>query len=471
MPAVRLHGFRRPLDPHQLAAWALLAGFFVFFYVLYAPVFGDPAGVALTVLYSVLAFLTVFFGYKTTRTDPSDPGVRAKREGRRGSEMSPTGAASSGSNYCYLCEASVARRSKHCRRCNKCVAVFDHHCPWVNTCIGAGNYRYFLCMLSAAFAMSALQVGCGIQAMVGAGTGADFEARLRASLGGGMSVALFVTLVGLATLVALMGGTLVSQLLFFHFGLIYRGVTTYEFIISQRTRATQDAGRKRSRAERCGEELQNNAPCLAMCQLCCDEQQIKRAAAQRAAKESVRPPTAPGTSVRHSRSTRTSKQSGVPRSEGKAGSGSTLGGATRRTDAAATVKALSEPSVGGSSRGEDAAQGAARAQTLAEADGFSVRIPSDRLSLAGSPAPSESANSGRNSGRQSFRPSGLQNHMSSALRPKPKPASSLRWSVHPTPLPSVALPPESAASGSPGQRLKLPPIGGEGAKPGPNVEA
>jgi palmitoyltransferase len=159
--SVRRHGLERPLDTHQVASWGVLLFFFAFFYSFYVPVHRDSVGIALTVLYSVSAVLATFFGLKTTGTDPADPNARAKREARRPTDPVPTPRAAD--NYCYLCEASVARRSKHCRRCNKCVGVFDHHCPWVNNCIGSGNYRYFLAMLTATFAMTSLQFGCGVQ--------------------------------------------------------------------------------------------------------------------------------------------------------------------------------------------------------------------------------------------------------------------------------------------------------------------
>ncbi|XP_059849399.1 palmitoyltransferase ZDHHC1-like, partial [Hypanus sabinus] len=52
--------------------------------------------------------------------------------------------------YCPLCEVKVCRNSHHCKRCKKCVGHFDHHCKWLNNCVGGRNYRYFLsCVISA----------------------------------------------------------------------------------------------------------------------------------------------------------------------------------------------------------------------------------------------------------------------------------------------------------------------------------
>lgn len=59
-----------------------------------------------------------------------------------------------------------------------------------------------------------------------------------------MPAALYGCLVGASALAALLSGLLVSQLLFFHFGLIYRGVTTYEFIVSQRQKASAHRSRQ-----------------------------------------------------------------------------------------------------------------------------------------------------------------------------------------------------------------------------------
>jgi len=46
-------------------------------------------------------------------------------------------------NYCDVCEAWRAPRSRHCTICSKCVVKFDHHCPFFDNCIGGKNHRYF----------------------------------------------------------------------------------------------------------------------------------------------------------------------------------------------------------------------------------------------------------------------------------------------------------------------------------------
>ncbi|KAH9820450.1 Palmitoyltransferase SWF1 [Teratosphaeria destructans] len=51
--------------------------------------------------------------------------------------------------WCKTCSLEKAARSKHCSLCGYCVAKCDHHCPWVNNCLGRGNYRYFLALLSS----------------------------------------------------------------------------------------------------------------------------------------------------------------------------------------------------------------------------------------------------------------------------------------------------------------------------------
>jgi len=313
--AQRQHGLQRPFDSHQVGSWVLIGCFLGLFYGLYLPLHLDTAaGIALIALYSASAVSALVFGFLTTHTDAADPAVIAKRVGPP--TVSGPGA---GINYCYLCEVGVAKRTRHCRRCDKCVAVFDHHCPWVNTCIGEGNYRYFLAMLAAVGAMTALQLATAVQACVGL-TNSSFVRDVEDTYGG-MPSAVYAVLMGLTGLAALAAFFLVSQLLFFHLGLIHRGVTTYEFIVAQRRKAAQQPERPSSHWQRCNDELQKNAPCLSMCQLCCEEAMQKRAARRKQASVRPRPvsgtqmsslPQRPGTSKRMSGSAPSSASDAPP---------------------------------------------------------------------------------------------------------------------------------------------------------------
>ena len=49
--------------------------------------------------------------------------------------------------FCAFCLVKKPDRVHHCRHCGLCVRKLDHHCHILSSCIGIGNYKFFLLTL------------------------------------------------------------------------------------------------------------------------------------------------------------------------------------------------------------------------------------------------------------------------------------------------------------------------------------
>ncbi|TXG56569.1 hypothetical protein EZV62_017882 [Acer yangbiense] len=156
--------------------------------------------------------------------------------------------------YCSLCEVEVFKYSKHCRVCDKCVDSFDHHCRWLNNCIGKKNYRQFFTLMVSALLLVSMSLhlllcsnrsstdclhglstlGLRLQLILQWSTGIlvliccfverkQFSVDISSKLGSSFSLAPFVIVVALCTILAMIATLPLAQLFFFHILLIKKG--------------------------------------------------------------------------------------------------------------------------------------------------------------------------------------------------------------------------------------------------------
>ncbi|KAI8528527.1 hypothetical protein RHMOL_Rhmol12G0155300 [Rhododendron molle] len=145
--------------------------------------------------------------------------------------------------YCSLCEVEVFKYSKHCRVCDKCVDRFDHHCRWLNNCIGKRNYRKFFILMVSALVLLILQWSAGILVLVCCFIEQKrFSADITSKLGSSFTLAPFVIVVAVCTILAVLATLPLAQLFFFHILLIKKGISTYDYIIALREQEQQEVG-------------------------------------------------------------------------------------------------------------------------------------------------------------------------------------------------------------------------------------
>nr|XP_048315037.1 palmitoyltransferase ZDHHC11-like isoform X2 [Myodes glareolus] len=151
-PLSRVNGWSPPLHSFQAISWTTSLVMFVAAFGIFIPFLPRSWKYAAYVLMGGLSLFHLIVHFVATTIDPADTNVRLKKDY---SEPVPTFDRSKHAHviqnqYCNLCEVTVSKKAKHCSSCNKCVSGFDHHCKWLNNCVGSRNYRFFFCSVASA---------------------------------------------------------------------------------------------------------------------------------------------------------------------------------------------------------------------------------------------------------------------------------------------------------------------------------
>lgn len=132
---------------------------------------------------------------------------------------------------CTICDSPVNTNSKHCGHCNRCVSNFDHHCKWLNNCIGEYNYKLFLGCIYSLEACAI--ISCGLCTYAGVGVIIEDESintEILYFMSDDALATLILIVAGFNLIIAIANGNLIGL----HIWLKYKGMTTYEYIISMR---------------------------------------------------------------------------------------------------------------------------------------------------------------------------------------------------------------------------------------------
>ena len=240
----RRHGFECPLDEFQVLAWVTIFVLVVSYFMLHLPFLPGDAQIALTVVITCLAVVTVSLKITTSLAENEDSAVFADEP--RLDLATLSNAPPAGTEACYYCRRFVSLGSKHCSVCDKCVKGFDHHCRWLNACVGSRTYHLFFSFVTSAVLSIVLVTAVGIYVIVDA---LRYKAKYVALLESKYLHASYDAYIFFLFLFAAYGclaAIAIGNLLVFHVYLIITKQTTYAWILAKRESKLR-AGGARSR--------------------------------------------------------------------------------------------------------------------------------------------------------------------------------------------------------------------------------
>eukprot|EP00002_Diphylleia_rotans_P035468 TRINITY_DN7743_c0_g1_i1.p1 TRINITY_DN7743_c0_g1~~TRINITY_DN7743_c0_g1_i1.p1 ORF type:complete len:605 (-),score=118.50 TRINITY_DN7743_c0_g1_i1:195-2009(-) len=238
---LRENGFAPPVEKLQIIAWGFQAIVPVFTFTLITPLFHHEWQRNLEIIFIILFVLCYTSCYMATTSNAADVHLSHRFCPQSISSKTRPKAQhdASADMFCDHCKVSVYAKSKHCRICDKCVQDFDHHCKWLNNCIGKGNYMSFLCYVTSVFLASSLVSLLTLMGIVSNIQDIRGEFPLPKLHQADIIFPIIKTEGHLAILciffvLLLPTAMLLGQLLFFHIHLIWRGISTYDYILEQR---------------------------------------------------------------------------------------------------------------------------------------------------------------------------------------------------------------------------------------------
>ena len=201
------------------------------------------------IIFTFLTIFVIFFAIITTIIDPADDLLKKEIKKKKYYEINNLHYQLEISRlepFCIICCSNIANNSKHCKKCNKCVNSFDHHCNWLNNCIGKTNYPFFYALLIVLI-FDLFFIG-----------GVGFYIYICATLEEKKKLIYIFNLI--FNFIDLIIGFNLSYLFVIHSYFIYKGISTYEYILSKENNNNNKENQNGNKSEEINlklHELQN----------------------------------------------------------------------------------------------------------------------------------------------------------------------------------------------------------------------
>lgn len=215
---IRKNGFQKPFVALQILIWILFGSNILVYFIFIIPSLPLLLAIIIGTLCAILCVVVFTLGWKVTAIDPG-----------YSKEDSIFNSSNCNCSECKICHSFFEENSKHCKLCNKCIPRYDHHCKWLNTCIGERNYRYFFLLLFFVTLLLLVIITVTISSIlmetVNNNTYIYWKLRLYF-----WSPITFYTIGILIMAIDIPLLILNGHLFVLHCYLVFRGVTTYEYL-------------------------------------------------------------------------------------------------------------------------------------------------------------------------------------------------------------------------------------------------